>query len=48
MLTPEYCVEATERLLLDRKPTLWPFDIAVISRCFPTFEHERPRYISQS
>jgi hypothetical protein len=37
--------------LLDREPKesiLGHFDVAVISRYFPEFEQELPRYLSQS
>jgi hypothetical protein len=49
--TPELCIEAAFEFLLDREPQesiLQRFDIAVISRCFPEFERELPRYLSQS
>ena len=49
--TPEYCIEAAFQFLLDREPKesiLRRFDIAVISRYFPEFERELPRYLSQS
>jgi hypothetical protein len=39
------------RFLLDRKPkesVLSRFDLTVISRYFPEFERELPRYLSQS
>jgi hypothetical protein len=48
---PERCVEAAFRFLLDREPKesiLARFDVTVISRYFPEFEHELPRYLSQS
>jgi hypothetical protein len=38
------------RYLLDREPTesiLPRVDVTVISRYFPEFEHELPRYLSQ-
>lgn len=46
---PERCVEAAFRFLLDREPKeaiLARFDVSVISRYFPDFEAELPRYIS--
>jgi hypothetical protein len=49
--TPERCIEAAFQFLLDREPQrsiLRRFDIAVISRYFPEFERELPRYLSQS
>ena len=49
--TPEGCIEAAFQFLLDREPQgsiLRRFDIAVISRYFPEFERELPRYLSQS
>jgi hypothetical protein len=49
--TPERCLEAAFRFLLDREPKesiLSRFDVAVISRCFPEFERELPRYLAQS
>jgi hypothetical protein len=48
--TPERCLEAAFRFLLDREPKesiLARFDISVISRYFPEFEQELPRYLSQ-
>jgi len=48
--TPERCVEAAFRFLLDREPKesiLGRFDLTVISRYFPEFEHELPRYLSR-
>lgn len=48
---PERCLEAAFRFLLDREPKesiLGRFDVAVISRYFPEFERELPRYLSQS
>jgi hypothetical protein len=47
--TPEQCVEAAFRFLLDREPKesiLSRFDLNVISRYFPKFEHELPRYLA--
>jgi hypothetical protein len=49
--TAEHCVEAAFRFLLDREPKesiLKRFDVIVISRYFPEFESELPRYLSQS
>lgn len=49
--TPERLLEAAFRFLLDREPKesiLGRFDVAVISRYFPEFERELPRYLSQS
>ena len=49
--TPERCLEAAFRFLLDREPKesiLSGFDVTVISRYFPEFERELPRYLSRS
>ena len=49
--TPEQCIEAAFRFLLDREPKesiLRRFDAAVISRYFPEFERELPRYLARS
>jgi len=49
--TPEGCLEAAFRFLLDREPKesiLSRFDVTVISRYFPEFERELPRYLSPS
>jgi hypothetical protein len=49
--TPERCLEAAFRFLLDREPKesiLERFDVTVISRYFPEFERELPRYLSRS
>jgi hypothetical protein len=49
--TPEACIEAAFRFLLDREPKesiLGRFDVTVISRYFPEFERELPRYLSGS
>ena len=49
--TPERCIPAAFQFLLDREPqqSILPrFDINVISRYFPEFEREPPRYLSQS
>ena len=48
--TPERCVEAAFRFLLDREPKesiLGRFDVTVILRYFPEFERELPRYLSR-
>jgi hypothetical protein len=48
---PEHCMEAAFQFLLDREPQesiLRRFDITVISRYFPEFESELPRYLFQS
>jgi hypothetical protein len=48
---PERCLEAAFRFLLDREPKesiLGRFDVTVISRYFPEFERELPRYLSGS
>jgi hypothetical protein len=47
--TPERCLEAAFRFLLDREPKesiLGRFDVTVISRYFPEFERELPQYLS--
>lgn len=47
--TPEQCVEAAFRFLLDREPKesiLGRFDVDVISRYFPEFERELPGYLA--
>jgi hypothetical protein len=47
--TPEQCVEAAFRFLLDREPKesiLRRFDVEIISRYFPDFEQELPRYLA--
>jgi hypothetical protein len=49
--TPERCLEAAFRFLLDREPNesiLRRFDVTVISRYFPEFERELPCYLSAS
>ena len=49
--TPERCLEAAFRFLLDREPKksiLGRFDVEVISRYFPEFERELPRYLLRS
>ena len=48
---PERCLEAAFRFLLDREPKesiLRRFDVTVISRYFPEFERELPRYLARS
>jgi hypothetical protein len=48
--TPERCVEAAFRFLLDREPKesiLRRFDVTEISRYFPEFEREMPHYLAQ-
>ena len=48
--TPEACIEAAFRFLLDREPKesiLRRFDVSVIARYFPEFEKELPRYLSR-
>jgi hypothetical protein len=48
---PEQLVEAAFGFLLDREPKeaiLSHFDITVISRYFPEFERELPRYLAKS
>ena len=48
--TPERCLEAAFRFLLDREPKesiLGTFDVTVISRYFPEFERELPNYLSR-
>jgi hypothetical protein len=47
--SPEACLEAAFRFLLDREPKeaiLRRFDVDVIKRYFPEFERELPRYLS--
>jgi hypothetical protein len=49
--TPERCLEAAFRFLLEREPKesiLSRFDVTVISRYFPEFERELPRYLLHS
>ena len=46
--TPEQVIDAAFRFLLEREPKesiLAHFDVSVISRYFPEFEHELPRYL---
>ena len=45
--TPEQCIDAAFRFLLDREPKeaiLRRFDVMVIARYFSEFEQEFPRY----
>jgi hypothetical protein len=45
---PDIVIEAAFRFLLDREPKesiLGSFDVTVISRYFPEFERELPRYL---
>jgi hypothetical protein len=47
--TPDQCVEAAFRFLLEREPKeaiLRRFDITVIARYFPEFEAQLPRYFA--
>jgi hypothetical protein len=47
---PEQCVEAAFEFLLEREPKesiLRRFDLTVISRYFPEFEREFPRYLQR-
>ena len=47
--TPEACIDAAFRFLLDREPKesiLRRFDASVIAQYFPEFERELPRYLS--
>ena len=49
--TPERCLDAAFRFLLDREPKesiIGRFDVTVISRYSPEFERELPRYLSPS
>ncbi|MBX3497532.1 MAG: hypothetical protein KF769_14950 [Parvibaculum sp.] len=46
--TPEECIDAAFRFLLDREPKesiLGRFDVTVISRYFPEFEQELAGYL---
>jgi hypothetical protein len=48
--TPERCLEAAFRFLLDRElkeSILRRFDVTEISRYFPEFERELPHYLSR-
>jgi hypothetical protein len=47
--TPEQCIDAAFRFLLEREPKeaiLRTFDVAVISRYFPEFEREFSGYLA--
>ena len=47
----ERCLKAAFRFLLDREPKesiLGRFDVTTISRYFPEFERELPRYLVES
>jgi hypothetical protein len=47
--TPEHCLEAIFRFLLEREPKesiLSRFNVSVISQYFPEFEQELPRYLT--
>jgi hypothetical protein len=49
--TPEQCIDAAFRFLLDREPPqsiLRRFDVTVISRYFPDFEQKLPSYLRDS
>lgn len=49
--SPERCLDAAFRFLLDRErkeSILARFDVSVISRYFPEFEWELPRYLARS
>jgi hypothetical protein len=49
--TPEQCLDAAFRFLLDREPKesiLRSFDVTVIARYFSEFERELPRYLARS
>ncbi|WP_363318020.1 hypothetical protein [Parvibaculum sp.] len=46
--TPEECIDAAFRFLLDREPKesiLGRFDVTIISRYFPEFEQELAGYL---
>ena len=46
--TPEQVIDAAFRFLLEREPKesiLQRFDVAVISRYFPEFDRDLPRYL---
>lgn len=48
--SPEACIKAAFQFLLDREPKesiLRRFDVRVISRYFPEFAQELPRYFAQ-
>ena len=47
---PERCIEAAFQFLLDREPKesiLRQFDVTLISRYFPEFARELPRYLAR-
>jgi hypothetical protein len=49
MCSPEQCIEAAFRFLLDREPKeaiLKHFDITIIAAYFPEFSRELPDYIA--
>ncbi|HSA79874.1 MAG TPA: hypothetical protein VLE23_03565 [Geminicoccaceae bacterium] len=49
--TPEECLEAAFRFLLEREPKesiLGRFDVMLISRYFPEFEEKLQRYLARS
>lgn len=49
--SPEQCLEAAFRFLLDREPKeaiLKRFDVKVISRYFPDFERQLPTYLAHA
>jgi hypothetical protein len=48
--SPQQCVEAAFRFLLDREPKesiMGRFDVTVISQYFPEFEAELPAYLAR-
>jgi hypothetical protein len=48
--TPEHCIEAAFRFLLDREPKesiLERFDVTVIPRYFPEFDRALARYLAR-
>ncbi len=49
--TPEQCLDAAFRFLLDREPKesiLRRFDVSAIARYFPEFERELPSYLANN
>ena len=49
--TPERCIDAAFRFLLDREPKesiLRRFDVTLIAHYFPAFERDLPGYLSAS
>ena len=47
-VTPERCIQAAFRFLLDREPKesiLSHFDVTLITRYFPEFSRELPNYL---